>query len=128
MFNSKDILKKESDYHVMSWDSFFGSTKKTKKQRAREVLESNKRNGKDAEDRFVLRHSLSGEEVERTGRGSDFRVRRRDPWTGKVSSSRLYEVKSSETAPVSELQSKMRKKRRVTVVRETNDPWKYFFG
>ena len=121
-------MKRELVYLIMSWDSFFGAARKTKKQSAREVLENNKRNGRDAEDRFVLRRSLNGEDIERTGRGSDFRVRKRDPWTGKVTSSRLYEVKSGETAPVSELQSKMRKKRRVTVVRETNDPWKYFFG
>lgn len=99
----------------MSWDSIFG--KKSKKERQRENLERNKYNGKASEDRFVFEKTIEGKEVERTGRGSDFRVRERDWLTGKVKSSRLYEVKSSKTAPVSKLQKKGVKKKRVTVKR-----------
>ena len=103
----------------MSWDSIFG--KKTQKQVRRETLEKNRYNGKAAEDRFVMEQSLQGREVERTGRGSDYRVRQRDWLTGKVTSSRLYEVKSSKTAPVSKLQKKGVKKKRVTVKRYDNN-------
>ena len=99
----------------MTWDSIFG--KKSSKERKREVLEENKRKGKAAEDRYVFEETMKGREVERTGRGSDFRVRERDPWTGRVKSSRLKEVKSSSTAPVSRLQKKGVKKGRVSVVR-----------
>lgn len=95
-------------------DDIFG--KPSKKQRLRENLERNKANGKAAEDRYVFEQSLQGNEVVRTGRGSDFRVRKRDIY-GRVTSSRLKEVKSSRTAPVSKLQRKGVKKKRVDVVR-----------
>lgn len=106
----------------MSWDSFFGG-KKSKKEQKRDILEENKRKGKAAEDRFVFEQTMQGREVERTGRGSDFRVRERD-WTGRVTSSKLKEVKSSSTAPVSKLQKKGVKKGRVSVVRyDDNNPF-----
>lgn len=102
----------------MSWDSIFG--KKSKKELQRENLERNIRNGKAAEDRYVFEQSIQGNEVVRTGRGSDFRVRKRDIY-GRVTSSKLKEVKSSKTASVSKLQKKGVKKGRVSVVRYNND-------
>lgn len=102
----------------MSWDSIFG--KKSKKEQQRENLERNIRSGKAAEDRYVFEETIKGNEVERTGRGSDFRVRTRDIY-GRVTSSKLKEVKSSKTASVSKLQKKGVKKGRVSVVRYDND-------
>lgn len=107
----------------MSWNPF---RKPTKKERKREVLERNKANGKAAEDRFVFEQSIQGNEVVRTGRGYDFRVRKRDMWTGRVTSSKLKEVKSSKTASVSKLQKKGIKKKRVGLVRYDNDPFGFF--
>ena len=101
------------------FDDIFG--KKSKKQRLRENLENNKRKGKAAEDRFVMEKTFEGKEVVRTGRGSDYRVRERDFFTGKVKSSRLYEVKATRKAPVSKLQKKGVKKKRVTVKRYNDD-------
>jgi hypothetical protein len=96
---------------------FYGNLIKTdiwgnkipKKQIKREVLEENRRRGKAAEDAYVMRAEFAGYEVERTGRGHDFRVRKRDPWTRKVTYSGVREVKSGK-AKLSKLQSKTKKK------------------
>lgn len=98
----------------MAYDIF--GNRKSKKQIKRENLEHNKRTGEDGEFRFEVGRMMEGKEVERTGRGSDYRVRERDIY-GKVKRSRLYEVKSSSTAPVSKLQKKNIKKKKVTLVR-----------
>ena len=105
----------------MSWDSIFG--KKSLKELKREILEENIRKGKAAEDRFVFEQTMQGKEVIRTGRGSDYRVRERNLFTGRVTSSRLKEVKTSSTAPVSKLQNKGVKKGRVSLVRYDNNPF-----
>ncbi len=47
-----------------------------------------------------------GREVERTGRGSDYKVRDVNPWTGARGKARLVDVKSSSTAKRSPLQKK----------------------
>jgi len=96
--------------------------KYSKKQIKREVIEENRRKGKAAEDAYTMKARLSGYEVERTGRGHDFRVRKRHPWTGRVVYSGLREVKSGN-AKLSRLQRKTkRKKSNYKVVRE-NNPW-----
>jgi len=43
--------------------------------------------------------TFEGKEVVRTGRGSAYRERKSDPWTGRVTSSRLVEsqVRESQT-------------------------------
>ena len=64
------------------------------RQLRREVLAENRRKGRAAEDAFRMRAALAGYEVERTGRGSDFRVRKRDLLRGRVTSTGLVEVKS----------------------------------
>lgn len=61
-------------------------------------------------------YALRGYEVERTGRGSDFRVRRRDLWTGRVVESKLVEVKTGK-AKLSKLQRKTGKKSNYKQVR-----------
>lgn len=82
-----------------------------KKQLRREVLEENRRRGKEAEEAFRLRAALRGEEVERAPRGRDYIVRRRDVFTGRVLRTTHVEVKSSRTAPLSKLQKKTRRKK-----------------
>jgi len=94
---------------------FFGDydvfgRKKPKKQLKRETLANSRAKGKAAEDWTVTSYSMRGYEVERTGRGSDFRVRKRDPFTGRVVESKLVEVKSGK-AKLSELQKKTKKKK-----------------
>jgi cytidylate kinase len=83
---------------------------KTKKQRKREQVRQNYRKGKAAEDTYVMRARLSGYEVERTGRGHDFKVRKRDPWTGRVVYTGYREVKSGN-AKLSKLQQKTKKRK-----------------
>ncbi len=83
----------------------------------RMTLANNMFQGKLAEDLFVLSETSKGNKVERTGRGSDFKVTKRDIITGKSGGSRLVEVKSSSTAPVSKLQQKTLKKHNGKVVR-----------
>jgi len=82
----------------------------SKKLKKKWVLEENKIKGKLAEDIVKTRYFLSGYEVERTGRGHDFRVRKRDIFTGRVIESKLIEVKSG-SAELSELQHKMKKRK-----------------
>ena len=93
----------------------------SKKQIKREVIDENRRRGKAAEDSYVMKARLSGYEVERTGRGHDFRVRKRDPFTGKVTYSGVREIKSGN-AKLSKLQQKTKKKQsNYKVIRE--DSW-----
>jgi len=94
---------------------FFGNydifgRKKSKRQRSRETLADSRAKGKAAEDWDAMSYSMRGYEVERTGRGSDFRVRRRDLFTGRVVENRLVEVKSG-SARLSKLQKKTKRKK-----------------
>ena len=82
----------------------------SKKEKKRIIIKDNQRKGKVAEDIVRMRYWMKGYEVERTGRGHDFRVRKRDPFTGKVIESKLIEVKSGR-ANLSRLQQKMKRKR-----------------
>ena len=94
----------------------------SKRQIKREVIEENRRRGKAAEDSYVMKARLSGYEVERTGKGHDFRVRKRDPFTRKVTYSGVREIKSGN-AKLSKLQQKTKKKQsNYKVVRE-NSLW-----
>jgi hypothetical protein len=90
--------------------------KKSKKQRKRETLERNRRRGKWAEDIVAIQYGASGYEVEKVHKGADLRVRKRDPFTGRVTSTKLIEVKTGD-ARLSPLQKKMRKKKRTSVER-----------
>ncbi len=63
-----------------------------------------------AEQQFAMSQTLQGKEVERTGKGSDLRVRTRHPLTGKVIKSGLVEVKSGGSK-LSKLQKKTKKKK-----------------
>lgn len=97
--------------------------KKSKKQIKREVLEENRMKGKTAENNYVVRAQLAGYEVERTGKGHDFRVRKRDLLTGRVIYSGVREIKSGN-ATLSKLQRKTKKKQsNYKIVREDNMIW-----
>jgi len=90
--------------------------RKSKKQRKRETLERNRQKGRWAEDVVAMQYALSGHEVERVHKGADLRIRRRDPFTGRVISTKLVEVKSGDS-PLSPLQKKVRKKKRTRIGR-----------
>ena len=77
-----------------------------KKQHKRRIIAQNRSQGKNAENMFVL--SNIGNKVERTGRGSDYKVTKTDPWTGKKTTV-YHEVKSGR-AKTSKLQNKTKKK------------------
>jgi hypothetical protein len=101
----------------------FGIKPPTKKQRKRQTLRDNQAKGRAAEDQAMMRDNLMGYETERTGRGHDYRRRKRDPFTGRVIKSEPVEVKSGN-AKLSPLQKKTKKKKsNYRVVRE--DP--FFF-
>jgi hypothetical protein len=96
---------------------------KTKKQKKQEQIRRNYRKGKMAEESYVMRARLSGYEVERTGRGHDFKVRKRHPFTGKVTYTGYREVKSGN-AKLSPLQKKTKKKKsNYKVIHEDSPLW-----
>jgi len=82
--------------------------RKTTKQVRREVIAQNRQRGRMGEEQVKMEYGLRGYEVERTGRGSDFRVRKRHPFTGRVIESKLIEVKTGN-AQTSKLQQKTKK-------------------
>ncbi len=90
----------------MEFDIFGG-----KKNRKRWTLSQNREKGKLAEAMFEIGERASGNKVERTGRGHDYKVTRpSNPLFGTRTKTEYVEVKSSRTAPVSELQKKTKKK------------------
>jgi hypothetical protein len=89
----------------------FGFSKKDKK---RFILAQNRDKGKMSEAMFELGEKASGREVIRTGKGHDYKVRHKNPWTGKTTKTEYVEVKSSRRAPVSKLQKKTQKKMKGT--------------
>jgi hypothetical protein len=93
-----------------------------KKQLKREVIAENRRKGKAAEQSYVMRAKLSGYEVERTGRGHDYKIRKRDPWTGRVVYTGYREVKSGN-AKLSKLQQKTKKRKSNYKVIHEDNPW-----
>jgi len=95
------------------YDTF--GRKKSKKQRRRETLAESRAKGRAGEDIVGMKYALQGYEVERTGKGSDFRVRRRDLF-GRVVESKLVEVKTGK-GRLSEVQKKTKKKKKYKVER-----------
>jgi hypothetical protein len=91
--------------------SLFGLGEPDAKEKKRTTLAKNVRRGKDAEDQFVWQEFLKGSEVERTGRGSDYKVKERSVYTGEAKKSYNAEIKSSTTARLSSLQKKSRAKK-----------------
>jgi len=83
----------------------------SKKERKRITLEENKRKGRLAEDEYKINATMRGVEYERSPHGKDFIERKRDFVTRKVTKTTHVEVKSSPTAPMSELQKKTKKEK-----------------
>ncbi|RLJ01426.1 MAG: hypothetical protein DRP10_04100 [Candidatus Aenigmatarchaeota archaeon] len=83
----------------------------SKKEKKKIIIKENQRKGKMAEDIVKMKYLLHGYEVERTGKGHDFRVRKRDLFTGKVTESKVIEVKSGR-AKLSKLQQKIKKRKK----------------
>jgi len=102
------------------FDIAFG--RRSKKERKRDTLERNREKGRMGENIVAFRHTLAGEEVEKTHRGADLICRKRDPFTGRVVRTRRIEVKTGPHARPSKLQKKEIKKRRVKVERVDDSP------
>ncbi|MCX8197394.1 MAG: hypothetical protein N3G80_03720 [Candidatus Micrarchaeota archaeon] len=73
-------------------------------------LELNKMKGSAAEEISMLRSEARGNEVQRTGRGSNYRERKIDILTGKKGSWIDVKVKSGQ-AKLSKLQKKTKRKK-----------------
>lgn len=84
--------------------------KVSKKQIKREVISENRAKGRAGEDNFRTMAMMGGEEVERAPHGRDFIVRKRDPFTGRVTRTTHVEVKTGN-AKLSKLQQKTKKKK-----------------
>ena len=69
------------------------------------------------EDMVAMKYVMSGYEVDRTHpRGADMTVRKRDLFTGRVTSTRRIEVKTGGSK-LSPLQRKVKRKKRTKVER-----------
>jgi predicted Holliday junction resolvase-like endonuclease len=85
--------------------------KYSKKQLKREVIAENREKGKAGEEDVRTKYEMRGYDLERTGKGSDFKAVRRDLWTGKPRKTVYLEVKTGN-ARLSPLQRKTKKKLR----------------
>jgi hypothetical protein len=63
-----------------------------------------------AENSFEFQERVKGNDVKRSPHGRDFIVTERDPLTRKYQKTTHYEVKSSPTAPLSDLQKSEKKR------------------
>jgi len=79
------------------------------KARKRSTLSVNKSKGKMAESVFEGTQSMMGNTVTRTGRGHDYKVTHRHPFTGDYEGTSYHEVKSGNSK-LSKLQKKTKKK------------------
>jgi len=75
------------------------------------MLSESQRKGKAAEEIIKLRYEILGYEVERTGRGHDYLVTKRNLFTGKIIDRKYIEVKYGDS-PLSELQWESSRKHR----------------
>lgn len=92
----------------------FGS-KETKKQKKRRILEENRQRGRRGELLVKTSYGRFGDKVTKVHAGADFEVESKELFTGKVTKN-LIEVKTND-APLSPLQKKMLKKKKVKVER-----------
>lgn len=68
---------------------------------------SNVERGREKEDQFRSEREMMGEEVRRTGIGSDFETVHCDPFTGRISERHKHEIKRNNS-PLSKRQKKTR--------------------
>ena len=106
------------NYRLLSGAVFDRLFKRSKRQ----VMRDNKARGDEGERLVKSRYQITGHSVERTGRGSDFKVSRENWLTGKKDT-RLVEVKTGN-AKLSPLQKKRRRSwgKRYVVERVPNSP------
>lgn len=84
---------------------------KGKKPSRTERIRENQRKGRAGEKWAAIQHQVQGDEVIRTGRGHDFKVRKKDiPFIGKTKRTIYLEVKTGPSAKLSPLQKIMKKK------------------
>jgi hypothetical protein len=100
------------------WGSAVGG-QPSKEEEAVVILAENRAKGKAAEREFCLWAKSAGYDVERVHTGADFKLYKTDPYTGKKTFKKYVEIKSSDTAPLSERQKQMQKEKgwRYKVVR-----------
>lgn len=96
-------------FEVVIMYGFDLGKKPTKKQKKREQLEKNKRQGRIGEAQAINRHILAGYEVEKKHTGEDFVARKRNMFTGKVTKTKHVEVKTGN-ARLSKRQKEKKKK------------------
>ena len=90
----------------------FWAKKNEKRSHKREILEENKQRGKAGEELYKINSILRGVEIQRTGKGSDFKERpMRFPWQ-KPTKWRKVDVKTGDAKL-----SKLQKKNKTKVVR-----------
>jgi hypothetical protein len=82
-------------------DDYENNVKRCKK---RITLSTNQFKGKLAENAFEFQERAKGNDVRRSPHGRDFIVTHRDPFTREYIKTTHDEVKSSSTAPLSDLQ------------------------
>ena len=93
------------------------------KRSKRQVIRDNAARGTEGERQAKAKYEMSGYEVERTGHGSDYKVSRRNWFTGKKES-KLVEVKTGN-AKLSPLQKKRKRSwgKRYIVERMPDSPF-----
>lgn len=97
----------------------------SKKERRQRISREIGRKGKAGEEIVRMNYALRGYEVERTGRGSDFHVVKRD-MLGRVIDSKDIEVKTGSST-LSELQEKTKKRKRGHYKIERVEPPPFFY-
>jgi hypothetical protein len=84
--------------------------RKSKRQRRRETLAGNAQAGRLVQNLTEMSYRMQGYATEGRRTGCDFEAKRRNPLTGRTEHYHV-EVKSSPTAPMRELQKRMRRKK-----------------
>ena len=97
----------------------------SKKEGRQRISREIGRKGKAGEEIVRMNYALRGYEVERTGRGSDFHVVKRD-MLGRVIDSKDIEVKTGSST-LSELQEKTKKRKRGHYKIERLEPPPFFY-
>ncbi len=95
----------KNDFLGIGKVSLFNESKKQKKRR---IIQENRERGKFTEIMYTMSQGLN-KEIVRTGKGHDYKVRTRDPWTGRVIKTEYHEVKSGK-ARISNLQNRTKRK------------------
>ena len=77
-------------------------------QSRRSINRQNQEQGREGERMVRAKYEFAGYKVQRTGRGHDFKITKRDPFTGKTTKPEYHEVKTGNS-PLSPLQKKKKR-------------------